>query len=486
VGGTVHLEGDSPSESPLAPQLPADFPFQALLDAAPDAIIIVAASGQIRVVNAQVEQLFGYLRAELLGKPVELLLPDSLRAAHIQHRHAYVAAPRTRPMGSGLDLAARRRDGSTFPVEISLSALTTANGPLITCVIRDVTERKRAEQALARQAAQLREQANLLELTQDTIIVRALDGTIRFWNHGAEELYGWSRTEAIGQLTHQLLRTRFPVSLADQMTTLLDGGQWEGELTYTRRDGSQVTVFSRQVLQNDDAGRPVAILEINTDITERKHAAEELERQVRQRTAHLNTLLQFSQELLTAHGLEEVLEQAMRHAMALVPEAQRGAIYLYEPGEGHLALRASAGFRELPDFSRTIDLGLIGRAFQSRRVQQADSTEQWKALVQEMTPDAPARLLAALRLEHTPTGAIAIPLLAHTTAIGVLVLLRTVDKGPFAAEARSTLEGLANLAAVAIQEARSVQAASRLTSQVADLEEQQRRLAERLTSLRRS
>src|SRR4029450_12143657 len=99
----------------------------------------------------------------------------------------------------------------------------------------------------------------------------------------------------------------------------------------TRRDGTHVVVSSRQVLQRDADGKPAAVLEIHTDITERKRAADELERQVQQRTAHLNTLLQFSQDLLAARGLDGILEQGMGHAMALVPEAQRGAIYLHEP-----------------------------------------------------------------------------------------------------------------------------------------------------------
>ncbi|HET9223430.1 MAG TPA: ATP-binding protein, partial [Roseiflexaceae bacterium] len=219
-----------------------------------------------------------------------------------------------------------------------------------------------------------------------------------------------------------------------------------------------------------------------TDITERKRAADELERQVQQRTAHLNTLLQFSQELLTARGLDEVLEHAMNHAMALAPEAQRGAIYLYEPAGDRLALRASTGFNDLPNLSRPVDLGLIGRAFTSHHVQLIQSRAEWSVLVRETTTDDPADLLRALHLEQPPGGAIAVPLVAHDRAIGVLLLLRTSGEGQFAAEARATLEGLANLAAVAILEARSVRAASTLTSQVARLEEQQRTLAERLTS----
>src|SRR5215208_1435950 len=104
--------------------------FRDLLDAAPDAIVIVDMAGRIVIVNSQAERVFGYQRDELAGQPIEILLPESLRDVHRHHRASYTAAPHTRPMGSGLDLAARRKDGSALPVEISLSAIQSEDGPL--------------------------------------------------------------------------------------------------------------------------------------------------------------------------------------------------------------------------------------------------------------------------------------------------------------------------------------------------------------------
>lgn len=124
--------------------------FRQLLEAAPDAIVEVSADGEIVMVNRIAEQMFGYRRDELLGKSVDLLVPDAVRPVHDRHRDAYLAHPRTRPMGSGLDLHARRKDGRLFPVEISLSPIHTENGVHVTAVIRDVTERKRAEQEVRR------------------------------------------------------------------------------------------------------------------------------------------------------------------------------------------------------------------------------------------------------------------------------------------------------------------------------------------------
>ena len=117
--------------------------FATLLEQAPDAMVCIAADGRIVLVNAEAERLFGYQRAELIGQPVEILVPDAARAVHPAHRAGYVASPRHRPMGAGLPLAGRRRDASTFPAEISLSAIGTGEGVLVAATIRDVTARLR-------------------------------------------------------------------------------------------------------------------------------------------------------------------------------------------------------------------------------------------------------------------------------------------------------------------------------------------------------
>ena len=142
--------------------------FEELLESSPDAIIVTDLEGRITGANAHLEKLFGFYRSELLGQPVEMLIPERFRSAHPAHRKTFHTEPRMRPMGVGVELYARRKDGSEFPVDIMLSPVETTEGRAVLSVILDITEKKRAEEALRKSEEQLR---SLVESVRDYAIL---------------------------------------------------------------------------------------------------------------------------------------------------------------------------------------------------------------------------------------------------------------------------------------------------------------------------
>ncbi len=247
----------------------AEARYAPLLESTPDAMFMANPAGRIVLVNSQTERLFGYERGELCGEAVEILLPERLRRESNGHRASLFAHPPSRTMGSGLELIGWRKSGTEFPIEIRLSPLATDEGTLVMGAIRDATNRKKVEKAL-------RDQAQIMDLVTDAVFIRDASDRITYWNNGAQRIYGWKREEVLGKVTHELLKTVFPQSMELIRAQLLEQEHWEGELIHRCRDGTALNVASRWTLQRDVAGEPMAVVELNYDITERKQIEQAL------------------------------------------------------------------------------------------------------------------------------------------------------------------------------------------------------------------
>jgi protein-histidine pros-kinase len=173
--------------------------YQAILESCPDGILIVDPSGRILLANGNAGRIFGYGAGELLGQAVDVLLPERFRRAHAGHRSAFFAQPRPKSMGAGLDLYGLRKDGTEFPVEVSVSPLQTDDGVVVMGAVRDLTERLKAETKFR----------GLLESAPDAIVITNREGTIVLVNSQAEKLFGYCRDELVGRKVEILVPYRY-------------------------------------------------------------------------------------------------------------------------------------------------------------------------------------------------------------------------------------------------------------------------------------
>ena len=260
-----------------------------LLDAIPDAIVAVNQEGTILQANLQTEAMFGYPRAELIGQRIEILVPDRYRERHLQHRDKFTERPKARRMGPGLDLWGRRRDGSEFPVEISLSPVPTDNGIVVLSAIRDVSDRKLIEEQLRRATDELGERkdrqlweyqnrlALIVDSSQDAIIGKDLDGIITHWNTGAENIYGYTAEEIIGKSITLLAPADRQDEIPKILESIRDGQRVEHfETVRVTKDGRHLNISISISPIHNAAGVIVGASTIARNITAQKKAEDQL------------------------------------------------------------------------------------------------------------------------------------------------------------------------------------------------------------------
>ena len=290
----------------------------AVVDSSDDAIISKSLDGVIKAWNRGAENVFGYSSSEAVGKPMLMLFPSN----HEEEEGDILARIRRGESVEHFETIRIRKGGERIDVSVTISPIRDGSGMVVgaSTIARDITGRKRAEEAL-------RDQAQMLDLAQ--VLVRDTQGRIVLWNQGAENLYGFGKQEAVGRVSHELLQTEFPEPLAQIEEKLRRSGSWEGELVHLKRDQTRIVVSSLWVLHRDAQGNPHRVLEANVDVTGRKEAERQLAAQSEELSLQSKELLSSREALETQTLMLQSVLDSMEEG--LVAADERGKFILWNP-----------------------------------------------------------------------------------------------------------------------------------------------------------
>jgi PAS domain S-box-containing protein len=323
-----------PSDSPeqaaadTARQQQAEFARLALENhfaISPDAIFMTDAQGLIREANPRAAELFGYTRAEMVGMPIESLVPERFRGRHPSHRENYNAHPRTRQMGADLNLFGLRKDGTEFPVDIMLKPIGTASGPVVLSFVRDVTEQRAAVEELRRKDQQLR---SIVDAIRDyAIYMLDRDGCVMTWNPGAERIKQYTADEILGLhfsrfFTDEDVERGRPAEL---LRLGAERGRVEEEGWRVRKDGSRFWADTVLTAIRDDVGQVTGYAKVTRDFTDRKRAEEAV-------------MLQLSNALLANLDVGKLLAAISASIHEVVPH-DTAALALYDAASNDLLVQ---------------------------------------------------------------------------------------------------------------------------------------------------
>ena len=334
----------------------AHFALENLFDISPDAIFLTDATGRIREANPRASELFGYTQAELIGQPIDNLVPERFRGRHPAHRENYHAHPRTRQMGAALNLFGLRKDGSEFPLDIMLKPLPTPEDTVVLSIVRDVSEQHAIQELVRKKDLQLH---SLLDSVRDyAIYLLDKDGYITTWNPGAERIKQFTSDEILGKhfslfFTQEDLERGRPAGLLKMAS---QRGRIEDEGWRVRKDGSRFWANVVLTAIRDSNGELTGFAKVTRDFTDRKRAEEAV-------------MLQLSQALLANLDVQKLLSAISASLQEVLP-VDVATLGLYEPATHELMVQFLEVSEKQPqrgDVRVPLDGSPAGQAFLTRQ-----------------------------------------------------------------------------------------------------------------------